>query len=419
MKLCGGAAEEDYDFDKCMEIGLSVNDHCVTVGSSLDHCHVPGRSHHDSVPQDAVVLGMGIHNEPGLHEITPIPSAEELVTSMLKYLLDPADQDRAFVPFKSEDTVALLINNFGGVSNFELEALTSTTQKMLKRDWQINPVRTLAQCFETSLNAPGWSISLLNISGISHETKVPTQVLLRLLDHDTAAPSWPKNGFAHVKEVPKQTDATRNGTTSVVTKGPKVDSIDLESRLRSACNAAISAEPDITKWDIQMGDGDCGEAVVGMCSGILRNLDAGLTHNKSLFETLDQIGEAVEEIGGTLGAIISIILASFTSNLRLAFARDESEFALDVNTAGQAAGSALRNLMGYTSARVGGRTVMDTLIPFCETLEKKADFVQAVAAAEGGANSTAGMKAKFGRGKSSRDERFNRFLVTLLSNLCG
>ena len=42
---------------------------------------------------------------------------------------------------------------------------------------------------------------------------------------------------------------------------------------------------------------------------------------------------------------------------------------------------------------------MDTLIPFCETLEKSTDFAKAVDAAEEGGRSTSGMKAKFGRGE--------------------
>lgn len=53
--------------------------------------------------------------------------------------------------------------------------------------------------------------------------------------------------------------------------------------------------------------------------------------------------------------------------------------------------------MGYTPAQKGGRTVMDTLIPFCETLESGSDLAKAVEAAEHGAQSTSGMKAKFGR----------------------
>lgn len=159
-----------------------MNDNCVTVGSSLDHCHIPGREHHRSVPQNAYVLGMGIHNEPGLHEIEPMPPVEDLVAEMLRYCLDPNDSDRAFVQFESGDTVLLLINNFGGMSNFELEALTTVTRRVLEAKWQIRPQRLLVQCFETSLNAPGWSLSLLNLSGVERRTKVNAADLLALLD---------------------------------------------------------------------------------------------------------------------------------------------------------------------------------------------------------------------------------------------
>ncbi|KAK4547358.1 hypothetical protein LTR36_001014 [Oleoguttula mirabilis] len=398
LKLCGSAAEDGYDFEKCLKIGESVNANAVTVGSSLDHCHIPGREHHRSVPEDAYVLGMGIHNEPGLHEKSPIPPVEEIVEDMLKYCLDPSDKDRAFVDFRPDDVVCLLINNFGGMSNLEIEALTTVSRKVLDKQWQITPKRIYAQCFETSLNAPGWSISLLNVSGIERETNTSLHTLLHLLDRDTTAPAWPRNGYREVKVPKRRAESHTNSTSETAAqKGPKVDPTALESALRRACDEAVKAEPDITKWDIQMGDGDCGEAVEGMCKGVLKKLDAGLCKNGALFHVLDEVESAVEEIGGTLGAIISIVLASYTSNLRLAYAKDEDGFQMDINSAGQAAGQALKNLMGYTSARQGGRTVMDTLIPFCETLEKESDFSKAVEAAERGAKSTSGMKAKFGR----------------------
>jgi dihydroxyacetone kinase len=265
LKLSGAAAEAGHDFDTCMEIGLSVNANAVTVGSSLDHCHIPGREHHRAIPQDAYVLGMGIHNEPGLHEISPMPPVEELVADMLKFCLNPDDKDRAFVEFKSDDVVALLINNFGGMSNLELEALTSVSRKVLEKDWKITPKRIFVSCFETSLNAPGWSISLLNISGIERETKTSTSALLELLDSDTNAPAWPRNGYKDIVPVKETADLAKADTEAAIQTGPKVDPAVLDSSLRNACNKAIEAEPDLTKWDIQMGDGDCGEAVVGMC----------------------------------------------------------------------------------------------------------------------------------------------------------
>ncbi|CAK4031204.1 Dihydroxyacetone kinase 1 [Lecanosticta acicola] len=411
LKLCGSAAESGYDYDKCMKIGLSVNANAVTVGSSLDHCHIPGREHHRSIPPDAYVLGMGIHNEPGLHEISPMPPVEDLVGDMLQYCLDPHDADRAFVAFEPDDVVCLLINNFGGMSNLEIDALTTVTRRVLARDWNITPRRVYAQCFETSLNAPGWSISLLNVSGIERETKTTVTTLLHLLDLDTKAPAWPKNGYGPTTlPVKASAQLATNGIAAHAAAaqkrgGPQIDPALLDAALRNACHTAIHAEPDITKWDIQMGDGDCGEAVVGMCQGILQKLDTGLTQQSasSLFPILDALGDAVEEIGGTLGAIISILLASFTTNLRLAHAREDDDeadaaaAAFSSRLASQAAGAALRNLMNYTRARQGGRTVMDALIPFCETLEQEGDLERAVEAGERGARSTRGMKARFGR----------------------
>lgn len=41
-----------------MDLGYAVNANAVTVGSSLDHCHIPGREHHREIPDDVVVLGM-------------------------------------------------------------------------------------------------------------------------------------------------------------------------------------------------------------------------------------------------------------------------------------------------------------------------------------------------------------------------
>ena len=398
MKLTGAAAEAGHPFEECLSMGASVNDNAVTVGSSLDHCHIPGREHHRAIPDDTYVLGMGVHNEPGLHEITPMPHVDEVVAGMLKYCLDPSDKDRAFVEFKPDDVALLLINNLGGMSAFELEALTSVTRKMLEKDWKIVPQRVYASCFETSLNAPGWSISLLNVSGIERTTKVPISKLLELLDSDTTAPAWPRNGYREIDEV-KQADLDSTAGAHVVGgKGPKVDSALLESALRQACNDAIKAEPDITKWDIQMGDGDCGEAVVGMCQGALKKVDAGVCKDGMLFNVLDEVGEAVEEVGGTLGAIISIIVASFTTNLRQAYSENESGFEMNSKAASTAVGGAIKNLLGYTSAREGGRTVMDTLIPFSQTFDKTGDFTKAVEAADAGAKSTSGMKASFGRG---------------------
>jgi hypothetical protein len=47
-----------------------------------------------------------------------------------------------------------------------------------------------------------------------------------------------------------------------------VDPSLLDCIIRQGCEKAIAAEPNLTKWDMVMGDGDCGEAVFGVSTGI-------------------------------------------------------------------------------------------------------------------------------------------------------
>lgn len=69
---------------------------------------------------------MGAHGEPGLRQISPIPSPEALTSQMLDLLLDVSDEDRAFIPFtastfpegaSADNEVVLLLNTLGSTSD--------------------------------------------------------------------------------------------------------------------------------------------------------------------------------------------------------------------------------------------------------------------------------------------------------------
>lgn len=70
MKILGAAAAKEYSLERCVEIGKAVNSQLVSIGSALDHCHVPGRQNHEEIGEDVCVIGAGIHNEP----VRPLPS---------------------------------------------------------------------------------------------------------------------------------------------------------------------------------------------------------------------------------------------------------------------------------------------------------------------------------------------------------
>ncbi|KAL2866061.1 dihydroxyacetone kinase 1 [Aspergillus lucknowensis] len=397
LKLLGAASELGWSFESCVKLGEETNANIASIGTSLSLCHVPGREPDDRVAQDACVLGMGVHNEPGLRTITPIPPPEELVKMMLAYALDPNDPDRNFVTFKPGDETCLLVNNLGGLSTLEVEGLTQVTLEQLATEYNMKPARIYVGLFETSLNGPGFSLSLCNLSAVAKATGHPLDTIKDLLDAPTTAVAWPRCSYTTPqpraqKNQPEQ-ESSGNGVVfiqDITTSPPALPS--LLPALKAACKAAIAAEPDITRFDMMMGDGDCGEAVREACEALLKRFEtAPFTEDPlPLYPALDAINETLEDIGGSLFAILSILSTAFVAGL----GNTED---VTVATVGKAAGSAINSLMGYTGARVGDRTCMDVLIPLCRELEEGASLDAALHAVEEAAASTASMKPRFGR----------------------
>jgi dihydroxyacetone kinase len=58
-------------------------------------------------------------------------------------------------------------------------------------EWDIKPTKVYAAPFETSLNGPGFSITLCNLTTAAKESKTSVSELMELLGAETKAPSWP------------------------------------------------------------------------------------------------------------------------------------------------------------------------------------------------------------------------------------
>lgn len=201
--------------------------------------------------------------------------------------------------------------------------------------------------------------------------------------------------------------------------------------LRAGAEAALASEPDLTKWDSIVGDGDCGETValgskgkdplrlfsVGKAdsgpTAVLKALDDGLGQNGDAIEMLRSLTHIIDGVlptslvsddwlilhhfpdsmGGTLGAIFSIFLAALTSETRDAAEAESTEnFKW-----GEVAVKALATLQRSTAARKGHRTVMDALIPLAEEMATTEDFSKAVAACKAGGEGTVSLAPKLGR----------------------
>lgn len=102
---------------------------------------------------------------------------------LVKYLTDASDPQRGYVTFDKEDEVALLINNFGGMSVLEMGALT--TEFLSQLPSHIKPIRVYTGMFETSLNAPAFALTICNLTKAAKTSGVAVSKILEYLDAKT------------------------------------------------------------------------------------------------------------------------------------------------------------------------------------------------------------------------------------------
>ncbi|KAK1913648.1 hypothetical protein P3342_006891 [Pyrenophora teres f. teres] len=393
QKIAGALAAKGASLKDVTRIARLVADNTVSIGSSLAHVHVPGRREPegDELKDGQVEIGMGIHNEAGSErKSTDLPG---LVKTMLSHCLDVADQDRSFSRITDKDEVVLLVNNLGGVSPLELSSITHEVVEQLAGSFKIKPVRILAGTFMTSLNGLGFSISLLRVA----DTGSVGASMLELLDAPAEASGWSaaisSSTWARQGEAKKSEEQVDEEEIQPSTL--RVNYAQANSTLTTALNRLIEAEPDVTRYDTIVGDGDCGIGLKRGAEAILKMLETA-KETDDLLILVNHIIQVVEvAMDGTSGAIYAIFLNALAHGLR----QNAPSSPQPVTPAiwAKALDSSLKALGKYTPAKPGDRTLMDALYPFVETLSKTDDIDKAAAAAQIGAQGTKGMKASLGR----------------------
>lgn len=400
-KIVGGSSK-DFELSDVSKLGRSINDSLVTLSAALDRTSVPGKSSEELefTGDNAAELGLGIHNEPGT-KISPIPNIDNLIKDMFHKLLSPDDEDRHYVDFQESDDTVLVINNIGGTSSLELYAIT----EHVMNNWPLKnrPSRVLISDFVTSLNSPGFSITLLNLTKSSKESGIDKSKIIKYLDLPTNAPGWkPKSYAPEVWGTQLNSIESPMNHVSDVKSDLKFDGSEFESSINKALKKLIEEEPKITHFDTLVGDGDCGETLVNGAQGILKAYkDNEIKFANDPVYVLSKFTEAVEDsMGGTSGGIYSIYLTALVHQLQ-----QIKEF--DTPSIAQALHSALYDgLFKYTKARVGGRTLVDTLQPFVDTLKETNDIQKAIKSSKDGCESTKKLQAKFGRASYVDEKEF-------------
>lgn len=169
----------------------------------------------------------------------------------------------------------------------------------------------------------------------------------------------------------------------------------LKKTLGGALQRLIAAEPEVTRYDTIVGDGDCGVGLKRGAQAVLKLINEGNVTD-DIVSTVAKIVDVVEaSMDGTSGAIYAIFLNALVHGLR----EQDSGSATTVTaqTWANALKYALAALSKYTPAQVGDRTLIDALAPFCSTLVETGDVNAAAKAARDGAEATKNLKASLGR----------------------
>lgn len=392
-KIAGALAAGGASFETVHRATRTVADNLISIGASLSHVHVPGRADSDEagLGSEEIEIGMGIHNEPGA-ERRKMSSLQDTVQIMLKYMLDPHDEDRAFSSLSPGDQCVLMINNLGGVSVLELGAITTEVAQQLKTNYKLQPVRIYSGTFMTSLNGLGFSITLLKLSPLDGDLS-----MIDALDAEAQAVGWP----THIKRTVSSTEtvgAHKSDQAAANLSKPSKILLDPEvaaKMIEAGLAAVVQAEPEVTKYDTAVGDGDCGIGLKRGAEAISQYLKQH-TEQRDVAILLDGIVSVVEtSMDGTSGALYAIFLNALTQGVRT----QSTDHAQDISPAiwSKALVNAMSSLSRYTPAKPGDRTLVDALQPFIDELEQSGDLQQSARAAVDGADRTKSMKASLGR----------------------
>ncbi|KAF8887292.1 dihydroxyacetone kinase 1 [Infundibulicybe gibba] len=412
-KIAGALAERGGSLDAVYNISQWVASNIVTIGVGLEHCHVPGTAAAAShLATSEIEIGMGIHNESGHRRISPVPPLNDLIAELTELLTSTTDPDRSFLPFQGDgsDNVVLLVNNLGGVSELELGGIVAEVQNALKSR-KIAIQRILAGSFMTSLNMPGFSITLLLLPR-GNADDVTTPLVLSLLDDKAETPGWKWSPGSLPSGNPAQTtDSAVPEESPSMIKIASRDPDGFVAAITRACHALISAEPGITHMDRIAGDGDCGLTLKAGAEGVLRKVADGTVHGNDVIQAGIAIAQVAEEaMGGTSGALYSIFFSALAQGLASQSMRAGDVVAPEAWA--QALSSALAKFYTYTRARAPSRTLVDPLASFVETYANNPkDIRAAVKAAASAAEATKYIAAKVGRSAYVEGDRLKEQMV--------
>ncbi|KAL7578740.1 hypothetical protein ACA910_015973 [Epithemia clementina (nom. ined.)] len=373
-KIAGGAAAAGKTLDEVAQMARLVCRRMGTLGVALNSVTLPGaESINDRLDEHTIEIGLGIHGEAGMRQ-SPLLSAHEvareMITTIQTYGRREADNDDGtIVPMMAKgDEVAILVNNLGGTSNFEMSILARSCVQLLEsEEFGVQAKRVFVGSYMTSFDMHGASLTILNVTGQAE--------MLQYMDAPTSAPAWTAcdiwDGSSPRPSIQPVPEPTAGDETALELSKPPLQQLDgfaetAKKMITAASTQLAESEPLLTKYDTIVGDGDCGTTMKRGALEILNRLqqqdssDGAWDHPVTLYNAL--AGAVSASMGGTSGVLLELLFRKMSLFLS---ARCDSIGPHELSLALQAGVDAL---IYYGGAQVGSRTMLDALVPAAAAL---------------------------------------------------
>ena len=353
-KVAGALAESGASLDEVTKAAQKISEGSMTIGLSLDTCTIPGTPKEDRIAEGRAELGLGIHNEPGVEQIS-YETADSAIAAVTAKL----------APMMGDTPHVALLNNLGGASVLEMSVLANALAQ--------SPIADKL----TAIVGPASLMTSIDMRGFSVTVCPASEGDIAQLAEPCAPAAWP--GCLGLSGV--VTQAMPDGL-AMRSFTPSADAQTAQT-MTLICETFIGTEAELNTLDAKSGDGDTGSTLAGAARALMQASDRlPMADQSALF------GAVGQELGQIMGGSSGILLAIFFTAAGEARASGASMVG--------ALQSGLERMKSVGGASVGDRTMIDALEPALAALEDS--VAAAAAAARAGADATADiLKAKAGR----------------------
>lgn len=381
---CGGAAADaGKSLEEVARIMQLANDRTYSFGVAFEGCTFPGQKEPlFHVEPGRMEFGLGIHGEPGVKSTDWMPAKD-----LAKNLVDAILAER---PADNSKRAAVILNGLGATKYEELFLLYSHVSVLLEAAGITVVLPEIGELV-TSLDMAGCSLSVMWLD--------PTLEELWSSPADTA--SFRRGNVAPSKAPHKRIEAMV-GTTStepiLASEHSHRAAVVAREALIAMEQVLVTNEDHLGKLDAIAGDGDHG---VGMVRGIHAAVAEAKSNTGGVGHVMIAAGNAFgDRAGGTSGILWGIFISAIGNALGNTEKVDAEKLygALELAT---------ETLVNKSKAKLGDKTMLDTLLPFIDSLDEELGngknmaeaWKHASEIAQKCADATAALSPKIGRAR--------------------